>query len=208
MLHEVTDFCRLILLRHPELDPAHANVAVGQSAAELSRRGRQRALEWGTLLADEEISVLFSADSPQCQQPAEVLAQQKELDLQLEPRLRDQHMGTWEGRSWDELVAEDSEAVKRFFEQFAEVVPPDGESLGQAIERILTWWNEQAPEGAGKTLAVVAPGSLISGFASAMLGMRLSRCLSLNLPHGGIGVIDVYSNGVKLTGWNLDGHSR
>jgi hypothetical protein len=34
--------------------------------------------------------------------------------------------------------------------------------------------------------------------------MRLSRCLSLNLPFGGVGVLDVFQNGVRIAGWNVD----
>jgi hypothetical protein len=32
--------------------------------------------------------------------------------------------------------------------------------------------------------------------------MRLARCVSLNLPHGGLGVLDVYQNGVRVGCWN------
>jgi hypothetical protein len=58
------------------------------------------------------------------------------------------------------------------------------------------------PGGVGKSLAVVLPGSLLSGFTAAMLGMRLSRCMSLNVPHGGLGVLDVFQNGVRIATWN------
>ena len=41
-----------------------------------------------------------------------------------------------------------------------------------------------------------------AGFTAAMLGMRLSRCLSLALPPAGVGVLDVYANGVRVSAWN------
>ena len=46
--------------------------------------------------------------------------------------------------------------------------------------------------------------ALLTGFTAAMLGMRLSRCVSLNLPHGGLGVLDVFQNGVRIASWNPD----
>jgi broad specificity phosphatase PhoE len=111
-------------------------------------------------------------------------------------------MGRWQGREWAEIVREDDGMVRTFFAEFGEAKAPGGESLGEATERMLAWWADTAPSVLGKALAVVLPGSLLSGFAAAMLGMRLSRCVSLNLPHGGLGVLDVFGNGVRIACWN------
>ena len=59
-----------------------------------------------------------------------------------------------------------------------------------------------APHALAQSLVVVLPGSVLTGFAAAMLGMRLSRCVSLNLPHGGLGVLDAFQNGVRIATWN------
>ena len=69
---------------------------------------------------------------------------------------------------------------------------------------MLEWWTEVQPEGAGRTLAVVTAGGLLTGFAAAMLGLRLSRCVSLNLPHGGMGILDLFANGARIKMWNPD----
>ena len=49
VLPEPTDFCRLWLFRHPELDPAHAQCAVGDGPADLTRRGRAQVLRCAEL---------------------------------------------------------------------------------------------------------------------------------------------------------------
>lgn len=208
MLPEVTDYCRLILIRHPQLHESVANVAVGAGHAELSRRGKQRAIEWIELLKETEIDVVLASDQPQSSQPAAAFARDRGLEVGQDERLRDQDMGRWQGRDWEEVLAEDPVEVKQFFEHFGETVPPEGESLVQAVDRILGWWKEVADSAAGKTFAVVTAGSVIAGFAGAMLGMRLSRCMSLSLPHGGVGVIDVFANGVRLSAWSVDSLAR
>lgn len=205
MLQELSDFCRLVLLRHPDLDQAHANVAVGAGPAALSRRGKERVLQWMDLLQNVVIHHVVSSDQPQCSKPAAGLARAHDLEVVEEARLRDQDMGKWQGRRWDDLVADDQAGVTDFFERFTDSVPPDGESLGQAVERMLEWWTQFGRDKAGESVAIVAPGSMLSGFAAAMLGLRLSRCLSLTLPHGGLGVLDVYANGVRMSCWNADG---
>ncbi len=202
MLPEVTDFCRLYLFRHPELDEAHRQVAVGAGPADLSRRGRAQLLTWAQWLEDVALTAVHSSTQPQCHDPARGLAQARSVEVVPDARLRDQEMGRWQGRAWQEIAQQEGDAVRDFFGDFGEAQAPGGENLGQAVERVLEWWTERAPTAIGQSLAVVLPGALISGFTAAMLGMRLSRCISLNLPHGGLGVLDVFGNGVRIACWN------
>jgi broad specificity phosphatase PhoE len=113
-------------------------------------------------------------------------------------------MGRWQGREWADVMRDEDGAVRTFFSEFGDCKAPGGESLGDAVERVLQWWTGWMPKVLGKQIVVVLPGSVLSGFAAAMLGMRLSRCLSLNLPHGGIGVLDVFQNGCRIGAWNVD----
>jgi broad specificity phosphatase PhoE len=202
VLSEVTDFCRLWLFRHPELDEGHRHLAVGAGLADLSRRGRAMVLGWRQLTEGAELAAVYSSPQPQSLDPARGLCQGRELEPQADARLRDQEMGKWQGRAWAEIAQQEGDAVRDFFSEFGEAKAPGGESLGEAVERVLDWWTSVAPQGAGKSIAVVMPGALISGFTAAMLGMRLSRCISLNLPHGGLGVLDVFGNGVRIGCWN------
>lgn len=205
VLTEPTDFCRLFLLRHPELAPEQQNFAVGGGDAEFSRRGRAQVLQWREWLEMMPVAAVHSSPQQQCRTAAEVVAQHKGVAVTADERLRDQSMGRWQGRAWNEIMQQEGEALRTFFAEFGDAKAPEGESLGGAVERALEWWTAQAGDVAGKGLAVVLPGSLLAGFAAAMLGMRLSRCVSLQLPHGGMGVLDVFQNGVRIACWNPGG---
>jgi broad specificity phosphatase PhoE len=202
VLTEPSDFCRLWLFRHPELDPSHQSRAVGSGDAPLGRRGRTQVLQWLAWLEGTPLSEVHCSPQPQCAEPARALAQPQKLEPRVDPRLRDQEMGRWQGREWSELVQEEGAAVRDFFAEFGDAGAPGGESLGSAVERALGWWTETAPRLLGRSIAVVLPGSVLSGFAAALLGMRLSRCVSLQLPHGGLGVLDAFANGVRIALWN------
>lgn len=202
VLAEPTDFCRLFLLRHPELDAAHSSHAVGSGPAELSRRGRSQVLQWLEWLKPAPVAAVHTGGQPQCADPARAIGKAKSVEVHVDGRLLDQSMGGWQGRSWENVMQTDGPLLNDFFADFGDARPPGGESLGAAVERMLGWWTATAPGQAGKTLAVVAAGGLLSGFAAAMLGMRLSRCVSLSLPHGGLGVLDVFENGVRIACWN------
>lgn len=202
VLPEIQDYGRLVLLRHPELDPSFANLAVGSGAAEIGRRGQEQVLDW--LRIDESVvfDAVHCADQPQCESPARALAAHRQVPLYADPRLDDQGMGEWQGRSWDDLVQESGQQVQEFFANFGDSSAPGGESLGGAIERMFGWWQEVAPDALGKSLVVVTSGGMITGFAAAMLGMRLSRSVSLNLPPGGMGILDCFGNGARIACWN------
>lgn len=201
----VADFCRLILLRHPEPDPKYADLAVGGGDAAIGRRGQEQVHGWLAKFAAVRIDAVYAGTQPQCVDPARALAAHLQVGLEQDPRLDDQDMGRWQGRPWSEVVREEGEAVREFFGQLGEAAAPGGESLGAAIERMLAFWHDTAPGGLGKQFVVVTSGAMIGGFAAAMLGMRLSRSISMGLPYGAIGVLDCFANGARVTSWNPDG---
>jgi broad specificity phosphatase PhoE len=204
VLADPTDFCRLWLFRHPELDVPHSEVVVGAGPADLGRRGRAQVLRMLELCKNVKVAEVHSSPQPQCLGPARAIAEAQELEARADERLRDQEMGRWQGRRWSEIARDEDAAVRTFFSEFGEAKAPGGESLGDAVERMLAWWVEWMPKVLGKSLAVVVPGVLLSGFAAAMLGMRLARSISLNLPPGGLGVLDMFQNGARVMAWNPD----
>ncbi len=202
MLSEVTDFCRVILLRHPELSSEDKNRAVGNGPASLSRRGQESVLRWLEDLADVSVDAIFTANQVQCVDAAGGLAATKGLEAVAEDDLRDQFMGEWQGREWEEIARHEPDRVVDFFGEFGEVNAPEGESLGAAIERFLGWWDTVKRDALGKTIVIVSTGAMVTGFTAALLGMRLSRAVCLNLPHAGMGIVDIFSNGARITSWN------
>ncbi|MFY9342998.1 MAG: histidine phosphatase family protein [Planctomycetota bacterium] len=204
MLPEPTDFCRLWLFRHPELAAEYGQLAVGDGAAELSRRGRAQVLRWLELCKELDLAEVWCSPQAQCSGPARALAEAQQKEAAVDARLRDQAMGRWQGRAWSDVMREEDGAVRTFFSEFGEAKAPGGESLGDAVERVLGWWTEVMPKAHGKTVVAVLPGSLLSGFAAAMLGMRLARSVCLGLPAGGVGALDVFQNGSRVATWNLD----
>ncbi len=204
VLPDPSDFCRLWLCRHPELDPDASHRAIGDGPAELGRRGRAQVLRWLELFKTVRADAVWSGPQPQCHGPARALAEARQQEARVDERLRDQQLGRWQGRNWNEIVRDEEAAVRTFFAEFGEARAPGGETLGDAVERLLGWWTGVAPRAAGQAHVVVLPGTLLGGFAAAMLGMRLARGVSLGLPAGGLGVLDVFENGVRIAAWNAD----
>jgi probable phosphoglycerate mutase len=202
MLANVENCARLVLLRHPELEASAQHQALGHRPAALSRRGHASQLEVLRRLADLGIDQVFTCDLPQAAELAIAIAKDRGLEAIHEPRLRDQEMGQWEGESWQELGQRDKVLVAEFFSNFSQVAPPGGESLTEALARVMDWWRELAPECRDQTVLVVANTPLLSGFAAALVGLPLRRSLALGLPPAGFGVLDVFGDGAVVRTWH------
>ena len=202
MLPQLNDGCRLYLLRHPELDGSADGIAIGGGDARLGHRGRSTMVRWLKQFERLALDAVYTSPQSQSRDPASALALAKGLEAQEDDRLRDQDLGRWQGSSWEALAHGEPDKVRSFFSDFGEIQAPEGESLGQSIERFLEWWYEVRAESLRKHVAVVTTGSMIGGFAAAMLGMRLSRAVALQLPHGALGVLDMFENGARISCWN------
>lgn len=71
---------------------------------------------------------------------------------EVEPALRDRGHGTWTGRRYAELAAEQPDAVRRWLTD-PHWAPPDGETVGQLVDRVAGWLSS----GTGSVVAVTHP---------------------------------------------------
>lgn len=202
MLLEPENCARMILVRHPQLAESHRSLAIGAGEAELSRRGMQHTLTLMRNLTGVNIDRFFAPPVAHCSEVAEALTKDRGIELSLESRMLDQNLGEWEGRSWEDLRRSDEALVKEFFSDYGLVAPPGGETLKQAVDRMLGWWNELAGEMMNKTLLIVAPQPILAGFSARLLGLSIRRALALNLPAGAYGILDVYRDGALLRCWH------
>lgn len=134
---------RLHVFRHGEVVTGPARVCRGHTDAPLSDLGHQQS----RLVADRFLAQygpparVFSSDLSRCRDLA-VLFQ---APVETIPDLREQHMGDWEGRTWESLTRENGAAVTAFWDDYVAGRPPGGESWGEAAARVQRWYGAQRP---------------------------------------------------------------
>jgi len=202
MLSEPTQCARLVLVRHPGLAERYRSVALGRGEAELSRRGRQYTLTLMRSLTGVQVDRVFSPPVKHCQEVAEAFVRDRGLEVETDERLHDQALGEWEGHGWDDLGRRDEALVRDFFRDYGLVAPPSGETLADAVDRMLVWWNELVPSVDGKTVLLVAAAPILSGFTARLLGLSIRRAPALSLPAGAFGILDVYGDGAVIRTWH------
>ena len=202
MLQEPENHARIILLRHPEINDPERGQALGQGGATLSRRGEQQTIEVLRSIADLTLDHVYSSPASHCRVTAEGIARDRGLEASVSDSLVGQALGLWEGQAWALLHAEHETLVREFFRDYGKFAPPGGETLSDAVDRVLGWWSEIVDDLESKTILIVGAAPLLGGFAARLLGLGIGRAPALNLPSAAFGILDVFRDGAALRSWH------
>ncbi|MDQ0757998.1 histidine phosphatase family protein [Streptomyces canus] len=139
-----------------------------------------------------EARTVYTAPSRRCTGTAEALGREA---VTAQPALRDLDMGSWYGRTLDEIAATDASGLVSWLTD-PEAAPHGGESVEQICDRVAAWL-DALPSDAGRVLAVVEQAVA-----------RAAVVHALGAPHQAFWRIDVPPlSTVGLTGrdgrWNL-----
>ena len=111
VLSEPTDFRRLYLFRHPELDASCQGRAIGAGPATLSRRGRAQVLEWAQWIDGVELEAVHCSPQPQCSEAAIAMPAPEEEQRLLERFWQQQRIPPQERPRWLEQRKTDTAAA-------------------------------------------------------------------------------------------------
>jgi probable phosphoglycerate mutase len=145
------------LLRHAA-SSALTGVAGGWTDWPLSADGqaaaRTAALAW-PLPAPTRI---ITSDLARAKATAAPLAERFGLSCTTDSRLRETHLGDWEGRAWTTLEREEPERLARWYRDWRTEGPPGGESFADVVARAGSFLDTLDPH--PQTLVVAHAGSI------------------------------------------------
>ncbi len=129
-----------------------------------------------------------------CADFARELAARHGLPLGIEPRLVELGFGAWEGRTSDELTAENPDVLMKFRSDPVAHAPPGAEPLAQFRARILAAWDDMIESYGGKHVLVVAHAGVIRMIVALVLDIPLQHLFRLQVVNAGITRIRVEHN--------------
>lgn len=162
---------RVHLFRHGEV--AGSRVCRGQTDAPLSARGLEqthRAAAWFHARYPA-VDRVISSDLSRCA----TLGRALRTDVTLARELREQHMGAWDGRGWEELTIEDPAGTTAYWADYVHARPPGGESYGECYARAVAWW--QAQDFGDERIVIVTHIGVIRALVCHWLGMGPAEAL-------------------------------
>jgi alpha-ribazole phosphatase len=169
----------LLLLRHGEVEEFGERVVRGQFDAALSQTGVKQHLclsDW--MVANEpKPDQLYTSDLRRCAELSALLAGAWSLRSTSTSMLREQSMGRWEGRTWDDITAEDGALVTAYWDDYLKATPPEGESLQAMSQRVGAWWAATLAKHAGQRLVVSTHIGVIRALLCDLLDVPLTDAL-------------------------------
>ncbi len=163
---------RLVLWRHGETDYNAALRMQGHLDSQLTATGLNQARRAARLLAQLKPEVLMTSDLSRAGDTAAVLAAETGMPLQVDKRLRETHLGKWQGLTHAEVEALYPGGIQTWRGN-PECAPPGGETRVEVAERAAQVVAEIDAAGPGSAV-LCTHGGLIAGLTPLLLGMPVS----------------------------------
>lgn len=167
---------RLVLIRHGQTDYNATRRMQGQLDTDLSELGREQARLAGEQLGDLGITRILSSDLSRAFDTATIIGEQLGVDVEKDSRLRETHLGGWQGKSSAE-VDQELPGARAKWRHDATWAPPGGESRLDVADRarpVIDELMDDYDEWDGNTVLIVAHGGTISALTSNLLGLEAS----------------------------------
>jgi broad specificity phosphatase PhoE len=188
--HRRDTITRILLVRHGATDWNTTKRAQGHADIDLNEDGRLQALHIATELETSEIEAIYSSDLKRAVDTARSIAAPHDLDVKVDPDLREIDQGEWEGLTVEEIRTgwPDLWGPARHYN-----ARPGGETPQQVRERALISLRRIVDDHPHGTVVVVSHGGTIRWISAEALGYDAKRSARIRgLGNGGVVCIDAH----------------
>lgn len=176
---------RLVLLRHGQTEYNAGNRMQGQLDTDLTELGRNQAVAAAEVLAKRQPLLIVSSDLRRAYDTAAALGERTGLAVAVDTRLRETHLGDWQGLTHLEVDAM-APGARLAWRDDARWAPHGGESRIDVADRSLPlvaeliagqpeWGADLGGDEADRPVVLVAHGGLIAALTAALLGIPVDN---------------------------------
>lgn len=194
---------KVILVRHGETDWNEVRrIQGGSSNTPLNARGRKQAEGLALRLRREKLQAIYASTLQRSQDTAKAIAYYHQLEVGIEPSLREIEAGQLEGVFTNELGNRLSGFLTTSIKGKALPRAPGGESLPEVKERAWDTIQRLIERHPDSVLVVVSHYFTILAIICSVLGLPLSQMGRLDLSTGSISVISLDGKSARLELFN------
>jgi broad specificity phosphatase PhoE len=172
---------RLVMLRHGQTEFNAGSRMQGQLDTDLTDLGRAQAVAAAEVLAKRQPLLIVSSDLRRAAETAAALGERSGLAVRLDTRLRETHLGDWQGLTHQQVDAA-APGARLAWRDDATLAPHRGESRIDVADRSLPLvaelvadeqeWGCDDPD---RPVVLVAHGGLIAALTAALLDLPVDN---------------------------------
>lgn len=190
---------RLIIVRHAESAYNIQKRIQGHYDSALTPKGRRQAKRLAKRLKDFHLDKIYSSDLGRAFSTAQAILKHKRIPIQRDPKLREIHLGDWEGMTAEEVDSLYNNGYQRWLKKPSICHIPKCEKLFDFRKRVLGRVREIARQNEGKTVLLVTHGGAITALLSEWLKSDFDTLiLNLEIENTSITVADFSAKKVRL----------
>lgn len=142
---------RVLLIRPGETDWNLSGRWQGQVQIPLNQQGREQAKRMSRFIRPLGLDMLYSSDLRRARDTAEILAKELGTHPIFDPRLRERHMGEWQGLTTEEIQAWYPDEYQALQDRPESYQIHGGESWQQVRKRVWSVFEDMLGRGGGQS---------------------------------------------------------
>ncbi len=195
---------RIWLVRHGQTAWNEQQRFCGHADIPLSSVGRTQARWLAARLQEKSVVALYSSDLKRASETAAIIGRKRQLHNDVSAAWREVNFGAWEGLTYSQVATEFPDQ-QGFFTDPEHIAPPSGETLANALNRMLPALHSIVQATHNGDVVLVSHGGVLRGLLCSLLHMPLSQQWQLRLDTGSLSAIDISlgEDGTLLTSLTL-----
>lgn len=124
---------------------------------------------------------IISSPLKRCAEFSLELSGKYKLPLKIEQDFKEISFGLWEGKTAEELLAEDEVRINKYWNDPVNVTPPQGEALLDFEKKVILAWNKILNQYSGQHILLLSHAGVMRIILCHILGMSLTELFKLDV---------------------------
>jgi alpha-ribazole phosphatase len=193
----------IYLIRHGEITSFKPRRYIGRQDLPLTPKGRAQIARMAEFLSSQAIDRVICSPLSRCVQSAEIIEERLGVVPQVNPRLAEIDLGSWEGLTVAEVCERYPGQYEARGKDIARFRPPGGESFQDLLDR--TWPAFQAISSiANERITVVAHSGVNRVLLCRILDIPLTNLFRIDQDYGCLNILHYTApNSFQVNGLNV-----
>lgn len=200
------DTTRLCLIRHGETDWNLERRLQGQTDIPLNTTGLQQAEALARGFPKVPVDALYCSDLQRARQTAAPLLDRLRCPQTLNPALREQHYGVFQGHTYAEMAEKQPELYARYRARDPQWEIPQGESIQRFYDRVTQALAQIAAQHQGQTLVVVTHGGVLDMLWRHAHDYPLAALRQVEIPNAAFNWVSWQQGRWQVEQWAVQDH--